>query len=123
MAAAFPAFARWRAFGRGGRCPPEDDDKRAAMVKNGVRAGLWRGPMADPKTTVPAASATGAPPDAAGSEGPPAAGDSEAAAAPSPEDREARIRHRAYAIWESEGRPDGREQAHWDQAERESDQG
>jgi len=65
--------------------------------------------MADPKTTVPAASATGAPP--------------EAAAAPSPEDREARIRHRAYAIWESEGRPDGREQAHWDQAERESDQG
>jgi len=30
-----------------------------------------------------------------------------------------RIRQRAYEIWEREGRPEGREQAHWEQAERE----
>jgi hypothetical protein len=44
--------------------------------------------------------------------------------------REQRIRERAYAIWESEGRPAGRAEAHWLQAEaeiagesRQSDQG
>jgi Protein of unknown function (DUF2934) len=30
-----------------------------------------------------------------------------------------RIRRRAYEIWECEGRPAGREQEHWEQAERE----
>lgn len=30
-----------------------------------------------------------------------------------------RIRARAYEIWEREGRPDGREHEHWDQARRE----
>ena len=30
-----------------------------------------------------------------------------------------RIRERAHAIWEREGRPDGREQDHWEQARRE----
>ncbi len=29
---------------------------------------------------------------------------------------EDRIRERAYALWEQEGRPDGREQDHWTQA-------
>jgi hypothetical protein len=33
--------------------------------------------------------------------------------------REQRIRERAYAIWESEGRPAGRAEAHWLQAEAE----
>jgi len=32
---------------------------------------------------------------------------------------EATIRHRAYAIWEEEGRPDGREWDHWERALRE----
>ncbi|WP_429232422.1 DUF2934 domain-containing protein [Inquilinus ginsengisoli] len=32
------------------------------------------------------------------------------------EDRLERIRQRAYDIWHREGRPDGREQEHWDQA-------
>lgn len=32
---------------------------------------------------------------------------------------EARIRERAYAIWEHEGRPEGREQEHWERAARE----
>lgn len=31
-------------------------------------------------------------------------------------DREERIRQRAHALWEQEGRPEGREQAHWAQA-------
>jgi hypothetical protein len=31
-------------------------------------------------------------------------------------DREERIRQRAHEIWEREGRPEGREQEHWDQA-------
>lgn len=31
-------------------------------------------------------------------------------------DREDRIRHRAYEIWEREGRPEGRGQDHWAQA-------
>jgi Protein of unknown function (DUF2934) len=31
-------------------------------------------------------------------------------------DSEQRIRERAYAIWEQEGRPDGREHAHWERA-------
>jgi hypothetical protein len=33
--------------------------------------------------------------------------------------REASIRARAYAIWEQEGRPDGREWDHWERASRE----
>jgi hypothetical protein len=33
-------------------------------------------------------------------------------------DRDARIRDRAYQIWLSEGRPHGRDEAHWQQAER-----
>jgi hypothetical protein len=31
-------------------------------------------------------------------------------------EREARIRRRAHAIWEQEGRPHGKHQIHWDQA-------
>jgi hypothetical protein len=34
-------------------------------------------------------------------------------------DLQQRIRQRAYQLWESEGRPEGREQAHWQQAQRE----
>lgn len=32
-----------------------------------------------------------------------------------------KIRERAHAIWEQEGRPDGRELEHWERAERELD--
>lgn len=32
------------------------------------------------------------------------------------DDLEERIRHRAYKLWEDEGRPEGRENAHWDEA-------
>ncbi len=32
---------------------------------------------------------------------------------------EERLRHRAYAIWEAEGRPHGRDCAHWEQAQQE----
>ncbi|NYZ17321.1 DUF2934 domain-containing protein [Azospirillum sp. RWY-5-1] len=32
-----------------------------------------------------------------------------------------RIRDRAYELWESEGRPDGRHEEHWHQARRELD--
>ena len=35
------------------------------------------------------------------------------------EDKEQRIRARAHALWLDEGRPEGRAQAHWDQAEQE----
>jgi hypothetical protein len=35
------------------------------------------------------------------------------------EDRENRIRDRAYKIWQDEGEPEGRDQAHWAQAEQE----
>jgi Protein of unknown function (DUF2934) len=35
------------------------------------------------------------------------------------QDREQRVRARAYEIWEREGRPRGRDQDHWYQAERE----
>jgi len=34
-------------------------------------------------------------------------------------DREHKVRERAYQIWEREGRPEGREDEHWAQAERE----
>ena len=33
-------------------------------------------------------------------------------------DRRAKIRARAYAIWEQEGRPDGKQLEHWVQAKR-----
>ena len=33
--------------------------------------------------------------------------------------RDARTRARAYMIWEAEGRPEGRAEEHWCQAERE----
>ncbi len=36
------------------------------------------------------------------------------------DDRERRVRDRAYEIWEQEGRPSGRESEHWAQAERET---
>ncbi|WP_207478782.1 DUF2934 domain-containing protein [Arenibaculum pallidiluteum] len=35
------------------------------------------------------------------------------------DDREDRIRQRAYEIWEKEGRPEGRHDQHWSQAETE----
>jgi hypothetical protein len=35
------------------------------------------------------------------------------------EDMHERIRRRAYELWESEGRPEGRQHAHWYQAETE----
>jgi hypothetical protein len=35
------------------------------------------------------------------------------------DDLEARIRERAYDLWTQEGRPDGRQHAHWEQARRE----
>ena len=39
------------------------------------------------------------------------------------QDREQKIRERAYEIWDREGRPLGRELEHWTQATREIDQG
>lgn len=36
-------------------------------------------------------------------------------------DRRKEIERRAYELWEEEGRPAGREHAHWQQAEREFD--
>ncbi|WP_104668794.1 DUF2934 domain-containing protein [Ensifer adhaerens] len=35
------------------------------------------------------------------------------------DDKEERIRRRAHAIWENEGRPFGEEERHWEQARRE----
>lgn len=35
------------------------------------------------------------------------------------DDREQWVQQRAYAIWEAEGRPEGRDRTHWEQAERE----
>ena len=32
-------------------------------------------------------------------------------------EREDRIRERAYHLWEADGRPEGREQEYWEQAE------
>jgi hypothetical protein len=37
------------------------------------------------------------------------------------DDRQERIRQRAYAIWENEGRPEGSHRQHWDQASAEID--
>jgi len=37
-------------------------------------------------------------------------------------DRQDRIRQRAHEIWEQEGRPDGRDQEHWERAHREVDE-
>jgi hypothetical protein len=49
-----------------------------------------------------------------------AAGATRRAAARRPrEDVHERIRRRAYELWESEGRPEGRQHAHWYQAEME----
>ena len=38
-------------------------------------------------------------------------------------DREEKIRQRVHAIWESEGRPEGMDQAHWERAAGEIDGG
>jgi hypothetical protein len=35
------------------------------------------------------------------------------------DNREQRIRERAHQIWEREGRPEGKEQSHWEHASRE----
>jgi hypothetical protein len=35
------------------------------------------------------------------------------------DDREQWLRQRAYAIWEDEGHPNGRDREHWEKAERE----
>lgn len=40
-------------------------------------------------------------------------------AEPAPEPSEEQIRQRAFAIWESDGRPPGRAAQHWEQARRE----
>ena len=36
-------------------------------------------------------------------------------------DREAKIRRRAHELWEGEGRPEGRADAHWDRAAKDLD--
>lgn len=36
-------------------------------------------------------------------------------------DRESRVRMRAHELWEQEGRPEGRDTDHWEQASREID--
>ncbi|MER2536389.1 MAG: DUF2934 domain-containing protein [Rhizobiaceae bacterium] len=41
------------------------------------------------------------------------------AGAHSSQDREERIRQRAHQLWEADGRPEGRHDHHWSQAERE----
>jgi hypothetical protein len=41
------------------------------------------------------------------------------ASARQPDDLQQRVQQRAYELWESEGRPEGREQAHWLQAQHE----
>jgi uncharacterized protein YjbJ (UPF0337 family) len=50
-----------------------------------------------------------------------AVGDAKAAVEGASDDRESRIRERAYRIWEEEGTPDGHDYEHWRQAEREVD--
>ena len=40
-----------------------------------------------------------------------------AAARPPQESVQERIQQRAYELWETEGRPEGRQHAHWQQAE------
>jgi Protein of unknown function (DUF2934) len=35
------------------------------------------------------------------------------------EDKQTRIEQRAYALWQMEGRPDGRHEEHWQRAARE----
>ncbi|HEX7858375.1 MAG TPA: DUF2934 domain-containing protein [Sphingobium sp.] len=37
------------------------------------------------------------------------------------DDREQQIRARAYALWEADGKPHGKDLLHWDQATREVD--
>lgn len=39
------------------------------------------------------------------------------------DDRERRIRAKAYELWEQAGRPEGQETAHWAEAERRIDNG
>lgn len=41
---------------------------------------------------------------------------------PAAEDREDRIRRRAYDLWEREGRPEGEHERHWHQAARDVDE-
>jgi hypothetical protein len=43
----------------------------------------------------------------------------EGRAAPDPETDEHKVRERAHAIWEREGRPEGKHDDHWHQAQRE----
>ena len=50
-----------------------------------------------------------------------ASGDGAAEHSPRPFEREQRIRKRAHALWEREGRPEGRNEEHWAQACREID--
>lgn len=39
------------------------------------------------------------------------------------DDRSGQIRDRAYRIWQDEGEPEGRDQEHWAQAERDISEG
>ena len=50
-----------------------------------------------------------------------ASGDGAAEHSPRPFEREQRIQERAHALWEREGRPEGRNEEHWAQACREID--
>ena len=77
-------------------------------------AARRRAPAKDtPTAGEQAAQSTGSAAQSTGS----AAGSSSAG------DRYERIRQRAYELWEHEGRPQGRDREHWEQAEREVDAG
>jgi hypothetical protein len=85
---------------------------KAAPTKPAARAEAMAGQAADrpaPTTATKTTAAKAAPPIAARQP---------AGRRPS-DDLERRIQQRAYELWENEGRPQGREQDHWQQAERE----
>jgi hypothetical protein len=82
---------------------------------------LLEAPPAPPRAADPVVALRRAPAPAAPAPAAPARAPRAAAPPPAraPSDREQLLRERAYAIWEREGRPHGRDRDHWFAAERE----
>ena len=82
---------------------PQDQTKSAATQPN---AAAGKDPKAATRTATTKSTGRAGPRKAA-------------AAAGLSDELQRRIQQRAYELWEHEGRPEGRDDAHWAQAERE----
>ncbi len=96
---------------------PQDETKSVFSQPKAAPAKGAKGATKTATTPTIPTEATGTKPT--GTKSSPRAAPRKARGAQLSDELQQRIQQRAYELWEHEGRPQGREDAHWEQAERE----